>query len=81
VDDGAQMRIVEVEDVRANPVDQGRLQRIKALRAPENGGLWTPGERLECCNRYPDCIVARPADRASDPVAEGSNSLTSDLIR
>src|SRR5262245_23182543 len=44
MDGGQQVRVVEVEHMRADAVDRGSVEYIKALRATENTGLRWPRE-------------------------------------
>ena len=42
MDDGAQVRVVEVEDVRADAVHQRGVHHVDALVPAEHGGLRRP---------------------------------------
>ena len=75
MDDGPQVRVVEIEDVRADAVHQRGVQHVHAFVAAEHGGLRGPGEWRERGDRDVDGLVARSADRAADPVQQGAGRL------
>ena len=81
VDDGLQMRVVEVEGVRGDAVHQRREHDVEPVAAPEHGRLARPGELVERRERALHRLVARAADRAAHPVQERARRLVPDFLR
>ena len=80
MNDGLEMRVVEVEGVRADTVEQRRSTHVDALMSAENAHLRCGLEILERCKRRCDCAVARRADRASHPVEKSALRLAFDEL-
>ena len=70
MDDGLQVRVVEVEHVRADAVHQRRVQDVQPLAAAEHRGLRGSRERRERGDRRIERLVTRAADRAAHPVEQ-----------
>jgi hypothetical protein len=65
---GLQVRVVEVEHVRAHAVHERRRERVQALTPPEDGRLRRAGKWREGGDRAVERFVTCPAERAADPV-------------
>ena len=78
VDDGPQVRVVEVQKIGADGVDEGRIRRIHALWATED--LHVRRARHAARNRYGrgHRRVTRHADRAADIVQKRPFGLMTD---
>ena len=75
------MRVVEVEHVRADAVQQCRMKDIHALGTPEHGGLRRTAERLHRRERALHGLVTAAADRAAEPVEQRARSLVTHAFR
>jgi hypothetical protein len=80
MDDGLEVRVVEVEGVRADAVDQRRAGHVHALAPAEQGGLRRGLKRLHRRQRGAGSVVVRGADGAADPVDEGAVRLVVDGV-
>ena len=60
MNDGLQMRVVEVEHVRADAVHQRRVHDVQPLAAPEHGRLRRSGERRQRRDRAIHRLVPEP---------------------
>src|SRR5207245_589446 len=67
MDDGLQMRVVEVEGVRRDSIEQRRAGHVDALAATEHARLRGWGELHDGGERGFECGVARRANRATEP--------------
>ena len=81
MDDGAQVRVVEVEHVRADAVHQRGVQDVHALLAAEHAGLRRPGEGRQRADRDIDGFVPRPAHGAAHPVQQRARGFFADAPR
>jgi hypothetical protein len=79
VDDGLEVRVVEVEGVRRDAVDQRRAGHVQALGTAEHGGLRRWLRASHGRKRGVGCLVPRGAHGAARPVDEGAVGLVVDL--
>ena len=70
MDDRLQVRVVEVEGVRRDAVDQRRARHVDALAAAEHGGLRRRLQHGHSRQRGVGRLVAGGTDRAAEPVVE-----------
>jgi hypothetical protein len=70
MDDGFQMRVVEIEDVRGNAVDERGVQEVELVAAAEDCGLARSRERAHRRQRAVDRRMDGAADGAPGPVEE-----------
>ena len=70
VNDGPQVGVVVIEDVRADAVHQGRVQHVQLFLAPEHRRLAGPRKRRQRRNRDIHGFVPRAADRAARPIQQ-----------
>jgi len=68
--DRARVRIVEVQNVRADAVNERSMQGIETFGPPENGSLRRACERTHGGKRALDGLVSCTADRTPQPVEE-----------
>ena len=78
MDSSLGMRIVEVEDVRADAVHQRGIEDVHALGSSEQGRLTGTGEWSRCRDDIADRVFMAAADRASDPIEQRSLGFVSD---
>src|SRR5262249_46004785 len=65
MDDGFQMRVVEVEDMAGNAVEQGGMEDVEPVRAPEHARLRGADEGAERGQRDVEGRMRRATDRAA----------------
>jgi hypothetical protein len=75
------MGVVEVEDMRADAVDQRRVQHVHPLGPAEDARLGRPAERSQRIDRDRHRLVPGGADGAAEPVQEGAQTLMPDIRR
>ena len=80
MDDGPEVRVVVIEDVRGDAVHQGRVQNVHALLAAEDGGLRRAGKRRERADGDVHGFVPRPSHRAADPVQQSPRCFLIDRV-
>jgi len=68
MNDGLKMRVVEIEDVTRNAVQQGGVEDIDLLLAPEHGSLCGTGKRRDRGKRVINGFMAAGAHRAAEPI-------------
>src|SRR5439155_14980671 len=78
MDSSLGMRIVEVEDVRADAVHQRGIEDVHALGSSEQGRLTGTGEWSQCRHDIADRVFMAAADSASDPIEQRSLGFVSD---
>jgi hypothetical protein len=81
MDDRLQVRIVEIERMRRDPVHERRMHDVEPVCASEDGGFGLAGKRRERGERALDGLVAAPADRAAEPVEKRARRLVAYLLR
>ena len=81
MDHRLQVRVVEVEDVRADAVEQGGAEDVDAFAAAEDAGLGRAAERTERANRDIDRLVAGRTHGASEPVEERAHRVCANRRR
>ena len=81
VDDGLQVRIVEIEGVRRGAVHERGQHDVELVAAPEHGRLPRSGKLGERSERAFHRLVAGGSDRATDPVEERPRRLVPHLLR
>src|ERR1700722_960727 len=67
---GGQVGVVEVEDVRADAVQEGGVHDVEAFLAAEQSGLWGTGERGDGGEGDLDCFVVGSAYGDAHPVQQ-----------
>jgi hypothetical protein len=75
MDHGLQVRVVEVQHVRADSINQRGVQDIHPLSSAEQARLVRSRERSERPYRDLDGFMLRAADRAARPVDERAARL------
>ena len=70
MNDGAQVRVVEIEPVGKGPVDARRGQRIETLAAAEQRRLRLARKLAQRSKQALDRFVAAAADRTAEPVED-----------
>ncbi len=80
MDDRLEVRVVEVEGVRGDAVDERGARHVELLAAAEHARLRRRLEHLQRCQRRLAGLVTRGADRAAEPVVEGAMRLVLDRI-
>ena len=75
VDDGLEVRVVEVEGVRGDAVDQRGAGHVDPLGAAQHAGLRGGLQQLHGGQRRIGGFVVRGADGAAQPVEEGAVRL------
>ena len=81
MDDGLEVRVVEVEHVRAHAVQKRHGERIHPFAPADHRGLGRAGKRGERGNRVVESLVTRAAKRAAHPVDDGAPRLAHDRRR
>src|SRR5688572_31896542 len=71
----AQVRVVEIEHVRAHAVHERRVQAVEALAAADYARLRRAREGRQGCERAVDRFVMRPAERAAHVVNQRADRL------
>ena len=61
-------RVVVFENVAADAVDDGRIERIESLRPRKKARRGLSGERLQGADRLIDCRFAAASDCTTDEV-------------
>ena len=72
---GFEMRVIEIEDMRADAVDERSMHDIEPFAAAEHRSLRGSGKRRERSQRDIDGLVMRPTDCAAKPVQDGAHGL------
>ncbi len=75
----ARRGVVVVEDMRADPVQQRRVQRIEPLAATEHARGALPGIWVQHLERDLNRVFAASADRTSDVIQDRAASLMLDV--
>jgi hypothetical protein len=75
------MRVVEIEHVRGDAVDERRMQEVELVAAAEHARLTRPDERLDRCKGVVDRRVDGAADGAAGPIEKGADGLRIDRVR
>ncbi len=78
MDDGLEVRVVEIEGVRSDAVDQRGAGHVDFLGAPEHRRLRRGLEHLHRRQRGIRRVVARSADGAAEPIVESAMCLVFD---
>ena len=81
VNDGLQVRVVEIQHVRADAVHQRRVQDVHALAPSEQACVRRAGEGSKRANGDIDRLVLRATDRAPGPVEQRPAGLAPDWRR
>ena len=81
VQDDVRMRIVEIKDVRADPVDERGVQHVEPLRVADDGALRRSREFGHRCERVVHGVVVTAAERSTDPVNDGALGRVEDARR
>ncbi len=80
MDDGLEVRVVEIERVRGDAVDERRARHVDALGASEHRRLRGGLEHRDGGQRRLGRFVRRGADRAADPVVERTVRFAFDRV-
>ena len=75
------MRIVEVQHVGGDAVDQGGMQDVRALAASQERRLSSAGKRGQAREHYVDRFMPGAPDRAAGPVDQRADRLVPDFGR
>src|SRR5215831_19552824 len=78
MNDVARMRIVVIENVRADAVDQRCIQNIESFFSAKNAGLCRPGKKSHRRNGNAYRFVTRAAQRAAHPIQKRACRFLSD---
>jgi hypothetical protein len=76
--DRPKMRIVEIENMRTDAVQQRRMQNIGALGAAQQLRLRHAEKRRKCAARAGHRIVARSPYRTAEPIEQPARRLVDD---
>src|SRR5436305_13707200 len=80
MNDRLQMRVVEIERMRSDAVDERCARDVDALAPSEDRRLWRRGKLRHRCDCRLGRRMMRSADRAADPVQDRALRLTVDAI-
>ncbi len=81
MDDRAQMRVVEVEHVRADRIDERCVEYVEPLAPAEHGRLRRPREFAQARQRGIDGGIVAAAERAAEPVKQRALRLVPHFAR
>ena len=77
----AQMRVVKVEDIRRDAVDQRGVQRVELFAAADQRCGARPGELVERGERAFNRFITATAERAAHPVEQRALRLVAHRLR
>src|SRR5215831_5737335 len=81
MNDGAEVCVVEVEDVGTHSVCKRRVHHIEALFTAQDAGLPGATERTEGGEGHLYGVVTRPTDRACHPIQQRARRFLADCWR
>src|SRR5262249_6363844 len=70
MNDVPRMRVVVIEHMRADAVDESGVHDVESFLTAENAGLRRAGKRRESRHSDADCFVPRSTNRASHPIEQ-----------
>ena len=80
MDDGLQMRVVEIEDVARNAVEERGIEDVDPFGAAQNAALRRPENGLHRSQRAVDRLVTAAADGAARPVHQRAQGFFADGV-